>query len=90
MKINENMENLYFELAAIFNIGRLDITNSFIISEIGLRILNIYVLLIKVSIADVRRLILHYIGICLFFMAAVRVETIQSDGWDPGYRVLTR
>ena len=36
-----------------------------------LRILNIAGPLIKVSITDGRRLILHYIGILFFFMAAI-------------------
>ena len=47
------------------------------ISEMKVRILNLNVLLIKVSITDGRRLILHYIGI--FFTAAI-LKTIQNGG----------
>ena len=42
-----------------------------LISEMKLRVLDIDVLLIKVSITDGRRLLLHYIGILPFFTTAV-------------------
>ena len=42
-----------------------------LISEMELMILNIAGPLIKVSITDGRRLILHYICILSFFMAAI-------------------
>ena len=58
------------------------------ISEMELRILNIDGMLIKISITDGRRLILHYIGILSFFLAAI-LKTIQNGGWDPRYRMLT-
>ena len=41
------------------------------ISEMELRILTIDDLLIKINITDGRRLILHYIGIFVFFLAAI-------------------
>ena len=53
-----------------------------------LRTLNIAGSLIKVSITDGRRLILHYISILTFFYGG-HLETIQNGGWDPSYRVLT-
>ena len=53
-----------------------------------LRILYIAGPLIKVSITDGRRLILHYIGI-LSFVHGGHLETIQYGGWDPIYRVVT-
>ena len=40
-------------------------------SEMELRILNINGPLMKVSVIEGRRLILHYIGILSFFMAAI-------------------
>ena len=49
-------------------------------SEIELRILNIAGPLIKVSITDGRRLILHYIGILSFFMAAILKPSKMADG----------
>ena len=42
-------------------------------------VLNTDVLLIKVSITDGRRLILHYAGFWSFFMAAI-LKTIQNGG----------
>ena len=53
--------------------------NKFLISEMRLRVLNIDVLLIKVNNTDGRMLILHYIGILSFFMAAI-LKTIQNGG----------
>ena len=50
-----------------------------VISEMKLMVLDIDVLLIKVSITDGRMLILHYIGILLFVMAAI-LKTIQNGG----------
>ena len=50
------MQILYFEVAAILNILCLHHT---LTPEIKLKVLNIDVLLIKVSITDGRRLILH-------------------------------
>ena len=49
-----------------------------LISEMKLRVLNIDVLLMKVSITDGRRLILHYIllGFLSFFMATI-LKTIH-------------
>ena len=47
--------------------------------EMKLRVLIIDVLLIKVSNTDGRMLILHYIGILSFFMAAI-LKTIQNGG----------
>ena len=44
-------------------------------------------LLIKVSITDRRGLILHHIGICLFFVGG-HLENHPNCGWDPKYRVL--
>ena len=52
---------------------------SFLISEMKSRVLNKDVLLIKVSNTDGRMLILHYIGILSFFMAAI-LKTIQNGG----------
>ena len=45
-----------------------------------LRILNINGTLIKVSIIDGRRLILHYIGILSFFMAAILKPSKKAGG----------
>ena len=45
-----------------------------------LRILNIAGPLIKVSITDGRRLILHYIGILSFFMAAILKPSKMAGG----------
>ena len=53
---------------------------AFLISEMDLRILNIAGLLIKISITDGRRLILHYIGILSFFMAAILKPSKMADG----------
>ena len=53
-----------------------------------LSILSIVGLLIKVSITDGRRLVLHYICIMSFFHGGL-LETIQNGGWDPRYRVFT-
>ena len=50
-----------------------------LISEMKLRDLNIDVLLIIVNITDNGRLILHYIVIVSFFMAAI-LKTIQNGG----------
>ena len=50
-----------------------------LISELKLRVLDIDILLIKVSITDGRRAILHYIGILPFFTAAI-LKTIQNGG----------
>ena len=50
-----------------------------VISEMKLRVLDIDVLRIKVSITDGRRLILHYIGSLPFFTAAI-LKTIQNGG----------
>ena len=47
--------------------------------EMKLRVLDLDVLLIKVSITDGRRLILHYIGILPFFTAAI-LKTIKNGG----------
>ena len=43
-------------------------------------ILNIAGLLIKESITDGRRLILHYIGVLSFFMAAILKPSKMADG----------
>ena len=53
-----------------------------------LKVLDIDVLLIKVSITDGRRLILHYIDILPFFTVVI-LKTILNGGYDPRYRVLT-
>ena len=45
-----------------------------------LRILNIDGPLEKVSITDGRRLILHYIGILTFFMAAILKSSKMAGG----------
>ena len=45
-----------------------------------LRILNIDVQLMKVSITDGRRLILHFIGILSFFMAAILEPSNMAGG----------
>ena len=45
-------------------------------------ILNIAGPLIKVSITDDRRLILHYIGILSFFMAAIFKPSKMADGTE--------
>ena len=45
-----------------------------------LRILNIAGPLIKVIITNGRRLILHYIGIVSFFMAAILKPSEMADG----------
>ena len=45
-----------------------------------LRFINIAGPLIKVSITDGRRLILHYIGILSFFMAAVLKPSKMAGG----------
>ena len=45
-----------------------------------LRILNIAGPLIKVSITDGRRLVLHYIGISSFFMAAILKSSKMAGG----------
>ena len=50
------------------------------ISEMELRILNINGPLIKVSLTDGRRLILHYIGILSFFMAAILKPSKMAGG----------
>ena len=50
-----------------------------LISETKLSVLNIDVLLIKVSITDSRRLIVQKIDILPFFMAAI-LKTIQNGG----------
>ena len=50
------VQKLFFEVAAILTVICLDHT---LISEMKLRVLNIDVLLIKISITDGRRLILH-------------------------------
>ena len=47
------------------------------VSEMELIILNTDVRCIKVSITDGKMLILHYIGIFHFFMAAI-LDTIQN------------
>ena len=52
-----------------------------------LRILSIVGPLIKVSITDVKSLILHYICILSFSMAAIFKPS--NGGWDPKYRVLS-
>ena len=44
------------------------------------RILNVAGSLIKVSITDGRRLILHYIGILSFFMAAILKPSKMAGG----------
>ena len=48
------------------------------ISKIKLMILNIDVLLVKVSITDGRRLILQFIGVLSFFTEAIS-KTIQNS-----------
>ena len=48
-----------------------------LISEMKLGVLNIDILLIKVSNTDGRRLILHYIGILSFFTVII-LKTIQN------------
>ena len=53
---------------------------AFLISEMDLRILNIAGPLIKISITDGRRLILHYTGILSFFMAAILKPSKMADG----------
>ena len=77
-EINENMQNLYFKLAAILDIlACSDLKFSFFfISEMELTILNIAGPLIKASITDGRRLILHCIGI----MAAIMKPSKMADG----------
>ena len=45
-----------------------------------LRILSIAGPLIKVSITDGRRLILHYVGILSFFMAAILKPSKMAGG----------
>ena len=50
------------------------------ISALELRILNINVPLIKVSITDGVRLILHYKDILSFFMAAIMKPSEMADG----------
>ena len=50
-----------------------------LISEMKLSVLNIDVLLIKVSITDSRRLIVQNIDILPFFMAAI-LKTIRNGG----------
>ena len=45
-----------------------------------IRILNIDGLLIKVSITDGRKLILHHIGMSSFFLAVI-LKTFQNGGW---------
>ena len=52
-----------------------------------LKILNIAGPLIKASLTDGRKLILHYIGILSFFHGD-HLETIQNGGGDPRYRGL--
>ena len=52
-----------------------------------LRVLNIVFLLIKASITDSRRLILHYIGIVVFFMAAVFHS--NHSKWRVGPKILS-
>ena len=82
-KTNEHMQNLYFKLAAILNKVYLDLIFIFY-NKMELRILNINGPLIKVSITDGRRLILHY---CLIHGG--HLETIRNGGWNPGSRGLT-
>ena len=53
-----------------------------LISEMKLRVLDIDLLLIKVSITDGRRLILHYIGVLSFFTAVI-LKTIQNGRVGP-------
>ena len=50
------------------------------ISEMEFRILSIVDPLTKVSVTDGRRLILHYIGILSFFMAAILKPLKMADG----------
>ena len=50
-----------------------------LISEMKLRVLDKDILLIKVSITDGRRAILHYKGILPSFTAAI-LKTIQNGG----------
>ena len=87
-KINENIRNLYFKVAAILNKVCKDLMLSYIFHKMELRILNIACPLIKISITDGRRLILRYNRHFVFFHGG-HLETIQNGGWDPRYRVLT-
>ena len=48
--------------------------------EMELRSLNINGLLFKVSITNCRRLVLHYIGILSFFMAAILKLSKMTGG----------
>ena len=50
-----------------------------LISEMKLRVLDIGILLIQVSITDGRRAILHYTCSLCFFTAAI-LKTIQNGG----------
>ena len=50
-----------------------------IIPEMKLRVLDIDILLIQVSITGGRRVILHYIGSLRFFTVAI-LKTIQKAG----------
>ena len=53
---------------------------SFFITEMELRNLNINGPLIKVSITDGRRFILHYIGILSIFMVAILEPSKMAGG----------
>ena len=77
------MLKLYFKVAASLNNTMLRLCIIFFIPEMKLRVLNKDYLLIKISITDGRRFILHYIGTLCFFMAAILetiLKTIQNGG----------
>ena len=57
LKINENMLKMYFKVAAILNNTMLRLYINLLIPEMKLRVLNIDVLLKKVSIPDGSRFI---------------------------------
>ena len=54
--------------------------NKFLLQDMKFRVLNIDVLLIKVSIKDGRLLKLHYIGILSIIMAQILKKNIQNGG----------
>ena len=73
------MQNLYFKLACILKKYVKALYLAFYIRN-GVEDLNINGPLIKVSIPDARRLILHYIGILSFFMAAILKPSKMAGG----------